>query len=345
MINFAIIGCGRISVFHKEGILETTGAALKAVCDVDKTKAASLVEGLSSIDIYVDYKQLLEDPSIHVVNICTEHYYHSELAVAAMDAGKHVIVEKPVALSLEEADRMIEAQKKNGIKATVVFQNRYNKAVAMMRDAVEEGRLGELSHGVGSIRWYRDQSYYGQDSWRGTQKQKDGFLMNQTIHTIDLLTWMMGPVKKVTGQVSTKFFEIEMENIGAATMEFENGAIGIIEGAGTVYPDDLEGRLSIFGEKGTIVLGGTSANKIETWRFSNDFQKEQIASLELLREQEENAPTVYGFGHEKVIQDMVDAIHQNREPIISLMDGKNALEIVLAIYESAKKDGQPVYLR
>ncbi len=345
MINFGIIGCGRISPFHKAGILETNGAQLTTVCDVVEQKARELVNGSENITVYTDYKELLQDPSIHVVNICTEHHLHAEIAIAAMDAGKHVIIEKPIALTLKDADRMIEAQKRNKVKATIVFQNRFNQAVMVTRKALEEGRFGEMSHGVGSVRWYRDQSYYSQDPWRGKTTHKDGFLMNQTIHTIDLLIWMMGPVKKVSGNIKTKFFDIEMENVGTATLEFENGTIGLIEGAGTVFPSDLEGSLSLFGAKGTVVLSGAAANKIETWRFSKDYQNEQAEVLNQIRHQEENAPTVYGFGHEKVVQDMVEAIRHDRNPITSLVDGRNALEVVLAIYDSAKNDGNAVYLR
>lgn len=343
MINFAIVGCGRIAKFHLEGILETKGATLKAVSDLNLEKANLLVGSNTEVDIYQDYHEMLRDQSIDVVNICTNHQSHFKIALAALEAGKHVIIEKPVTLSLEEADLLIEAQKKNNVKATVVFQNRFNQSVELTKRAIEDGRFNELSHGVGTVRWCRDQSYYNQDPWRGKIIDKDGVLMNQSIHTLDLLMYMMGPVKKVTGQLRTAFFDIEMENVGLATLEFENGAIGLFEGAGTIYPADLEGRISLFGRTGTVVLGGMAANQIETWRFKQDYQQEQDELIKNLNEQEANAPTVYGFGHEKIINDMVKAITDNREPRVRLQDGRNALAVVLAIYESAANDGMPVY--
>lgn len=343
MINFAIVGCGRIAKFHLEGILETKGTTLKAVSDLDLRKANKLVTSNPGVDVYQDYQEMLLDQSIDVVNICTNHQSHFEIALAALEAGKHVIIEKPITLSLEEADILIKAQKKNNLKATVVFQNRFNQSVELTKQAVDNGLFSELSHGVGTVRWYRDHDYYNQDPWRGRLSNKDGVLMNQAIHTIDLLIYLMGPVKKVTGQLRTAFLDIEMENVGVATLEFESGAIGLFEGAGTVYPTDLEGSVSLFGKTGTVKLSGMSANQIEIWRFKQDYQREQTELVQSLIDRETNAPTVYGFGHEKVIQDMVDSIRSDREPKVCLQDGKNALAVVLAIYESAEKNGMPIY--
>lgn len=344
MINFAIVGCGRVAKFHLEAILETKGAELKAISDLDFVKANKLVQSSPNAKIYTDYREMLLDSSIDVVSICTNHHLHFEVALAALEAGKHIIVEKPVTLSLEDADRLIEAQKKNGVKATVVFQNRFNQAVELVKRTMDEGLFGKLSHGVGTVRWCRDQAYYDQDAWRGSAKEKDGFLMNQSIHTIDLLTYLMGPVKKVTGQVRTAFSEIEMEDVGLATIEFENGAIGQFEGAGTIYPDDLEASISLFGSKGSVILGGMSANQIKAWRFKKEYQEDQARVIQHLSEKEAIAPTVYGFGHEKIVQDMVSSIKDNREPKIRLEDGKHALAVVLAIYQSAENGGMPVYL-
>lgn len=344
MINFGIVGCGRVAKFHREAIFETKGASLKAISDLNVDKANKLAQSRPEIEVYRNYKDMLLDSSIDVVTICTNHHAHFEVALAALEAGKHIIVEKPVTLSLADADRLIDTQKKHGVKAAVVFQNRFNQAVELTKKAMDDGLFGELSHGVGSVRWCRDQTYYNQDAWRGSAKEKDGILMNQSIHTIDLLTHLMGPVKKVTGQVKTAFADIEMEDVGLATLEFENGAIGLFEGAGTIYPTDLEGRLSLFGEKGSVILGGMSANKIEAWRFKQDYHQDQADVIKHLSKIEADAPTVYGFGHEKVIQDMVDAIKYDREPKIGLQDGKHALAIVLAIYQSAENNGMPVYL-
>ncbi|RPF54201.1 Gfo/Idh/MocA family protein [Aquisalibacillus elongatus] len=341
MINFAIIGCGRIAKKHKEAIINTEGANLYAVCDLNEDKAKKLREDLSDTKVFTDYKELLEDEYVDVFNICTDHIPHTQVGIDAMNAGKHVMIEKPIAINLSDADKLIETQKKTGVKATAVHQNRFNDVVQKTRKAVEENKFGEFSHGVASIRWNRNEQYYGLNQWRGSEEQKDGILMNQCIHNIDLLTWMMGPVKKVTGITKTRFRDIEMEDVAVATLEFESGAIGTIEGAGTIHPTNLEETLNLFGEKGTVMLGGIAVNKIEAWRFNENFQEEEISMLE----EQENPTDVYGFGHQRIVEDMVDSINNDREPYITLNDGKNALEIILAIYESSKLGGKPVYLK
>lgn len=338
-MNFAIVGCGRIAIKHAEAIASISDAVLVAVCDIDEQKAQDFAEKHQA-KMYTDYAEMLKNPEIEVVNICTPNALHADMAIQAIEEGKHVMIEKPIAISLEDADRIIEAANRKGVKAAAVHQNRFNASIQKTREALENGRFGKMSHGVASIRWNRNQGYYNQANWRGTVAMADGVLMNQCIHNIDLLHWMMGPVKKVMGKTATRFRDIEMEDVGAAVIEFESGALGIIEGAGTVYPTNLEETLNLFGEKGTVCIGGIAVNRIENWRFSDDFKEEENA---VLAEQEDNPPTVYGYGHAAIIKDMISAIKDDRAPYVTLQDGRDAIEIILAIYESSKT-GSPVYL-
>lgn len=340
MKNFAIVGCGRIAKKHAEAIHNSKKANLYALCDIDSDRMAELAEKYEVKHIYHDLKEMLENPEIDVVNICTPHHLHADMAIMAIEREKHVVIEKPIATSVEDANRIIEAAKKYNVKATVVHQNRFNNAIQKTRKALEEGKFGKMSHGVASIRWNRNEDYYNLDDWRGKSFLKDGILMNQCIHNIDLLIWMMGPVKRVVGITKTRFRDIEMEDVGGALLEFESGAIGIIEGAGTVYPKNLEETLSLFGERGTVSIGGIAVNRIETWRFSEDFQEEENA---IINSQEADPPTVYGYGHQVVVDDIVHAIENDVEPYITLEDGKRAMEVILAIYESSKT-GLPVDL-
>ncbi len=339
MLKFGIVGCGRIAPKHAEAISALEEADLIAVCDIDEEKAKGFAEKYNA-EMYIEYDKMLENPDIDVINICTPNAQHADMAVQAIEKGKHVMIEKPIALTLEDADRIIEAAEKAGVKASAVHQNRFNDAIQQTRKAMEEDQFGKMSHGIASIRWNRNMGYYNQASWRGTKEYKDGVLMNQCIHNIDLLRWMMGPIKKIDGSTATRFRDIEMEDVGVATVEFESGALGVIEGAGTIYPTNMEETLNLFGEKGTVVVGGIAVNKIEKWRFSESFQEEE---QKILAEQADNPPTVYGFGHQNIIQDMIDAVKEDRDPYVTLQDGKNAIEIVLAIYESSET-GKPVYL-
>ncbi|WP_281974571.1 Gfo/Idh/MocA family protein [Halobacillus litoralis] len=333
MIKFAIVGCGRIAKKHSEAIANAQGAELVALCDIDENRLNQMSVENNVRATYTTLTEMVQNPNIDVINICTPNAVHAENAIEAIEAGKHVMVEKPIATSLEDADKIIEAADRKGVKAATVHQNRFNEAIQKTREAFEEGMFGEMSHGVASIRWNRNMGYYNQDSWRGTVNHQDGILMNQCIHNIDLLIWMMGPVKSVTGKTVTRFRDIEMEDVGSAILEFQNGAIGMIEGAGTIYPTNLEETLNLFGSNGTVCVGGIAVNKIETWRFSEDFKESEEI---LLNQQKDNPPTVYGFGHQLIVEDMVNSIKYDVEPYITLLDGRKAIEVVLAIYESSR---------
>lgn len=345
-LKFAIIGCGRISYKHVEGLINNfEEAILVATCDISKDKAEEKAKEYKSktglnVVVYKDYKEMLEKEVIDVVTIATESGYHPEIAIYCMEKGKHVIVEKPMALSTKDANLMIETANKYGVKLAVCHQNRFNKPIQMLRKALDEKRFGKLINGMASIRWNRNMNYYSQAPWRGTWELDGGTLMNQCIHDIDLLQWMMGgEVDTVYAQTGNFIRDIEAEDFGAIVIRFKNGAIGIVEGSACVYPKNLEETLSIFGENGSVVIGGLAVNRIETWRFADGKDSEE----EILKIQEGDPDTVYGFGHTPLFKDVIDAIKNNREPLINGEEGKKGMEIILAAYKS-QKTGMPVKL-
>lgn len=349
-LKFATIGCGRIAKKHMEGIANNYDEAeLVCLCDLQIGHADEKAEDYNrfitamgyeskKIKLYQSYKEMIKNEKIDVVTIATESGYHPDIAVDCLNAGIHVIVEKPMALSTADADRMIEAAKKNNRKMCVCHQNRFNKPVQLLRRSLEAGRFGKLINGTARILWNRNMNYYRQAPWRGTWELDGGTLMNQCIHDIDLLQWMMGgEVDSVYAQCDTYIRDIEGEDFGAVVVRFKNGAIGIIEGSACVYPKNLEETLSIFGENGTVCIGGIAVNRIETWRFADGLDSEE----EILKSQEGDPDTVYGFGHTPLIKDMIDSIRMDKEPLVSGESGKKAMEIILAAYKS-RKTGMPV---
>ena len=344
-LKFAIIGCGRISYKHVEALVKNDSEAeLVAVCDIKKEKAVlrkndyeKMISG-KNVMVYTDYKDMLEKADIDVVTIATESGYHPEIAIYCMGKGKNVICEKPMALSIKDADMMIETSRKNNVKLSICHQNRFNTAVQMTRKALENNRFGKLINGTARILWNRNMGYYTQAPWRGTWKLDGGTLMNQCIHNIDLLQWMLGgEIDTVYSQCDTFLRDIEGEDFGAVLIRFKNGAIGIIEGSACVYPKNLEETLSIFGEKGTVCIGGLAVNKIETWRFESGEDTEE----NVLRLQGKDPDTVYGFGHTPLFKNVIDAINNNTEPLVNGEEGKKAMSIVLAAYKS-RLTGLPV---
>lgn len=344
--NFAILGCGRISYKHVEGIVNNyEDARLLAVCDIVEEKAINRKKEYEdimkerydekvNINYYTDYNDMLEKEDIDIVLISTESGYHAKHSIDCMKKGKHVIVEKPMALSTKDSDEMIKISKENNVKLAVAHQNRFNPPIQQLRDAIENKRFGKLVNGTARILWNRNQNYYKQAPWRGTYAMDGGTLMNQCIHNIDLLQWMMGgEIESVYAQTDTFLRDIEAEDFGAIVVRFKNGAIGIIEGSACVYPKNLEETLSIFGEQGTVVIGGLAVNKIETWKFEDSTEDEE---KEILKGDREDPDSVYGFGHIWLIEDFIKALKDDREPLINGEEGKKAMSIILAAYRSSK---------
>lgn len=342
-LKYALIGCGRISPNHIAAA-KANELNIVAICDIveenmeDKAKKFELPE---SVKRYTDYKEMLQTEKPQLVAICTESGKHAAIALDCIEAGCNVIIEKPIALSIADADAIIEAAKKKGVKVCTNHQNRFNKAIVKIRDAVDKNRFGKLFYGTAHIRWNRDWEYYGRADWRGTWAQDGGALMNQCIHNIDLLNWMMGkePVEVFAYTDRLNHPYIQAEDLGIALVRFANGSYGIIEGTTDIYPSNLEETLYLFGEKGTVKAGGKSVNVIEEWRFSDALDD----SEEVKKQFNENPPNVYGFGHTPLYTDVIDAIQNDRDPYVTGEDGKRALELVLAIYKSAA-EGKPVKL-
>lgn len=343
-MKYALIGCGRISTNHVKAVMNN-GLEFIAVCDIVPEHMEEVLEknGLrkdASIKRYTDYKKMVEENELELVGIATESGIHAEIALYCIDHGINVIIEKPMAMNMKDAEEIILRSKEKGVKVSACHQNRFNVAVQEMRKALEEGRFGKVSHGSIHVRWNRGKSYYDQAMWRGTWAQDGGALMNQCIHGIDLLRWMMGDeVEEVYGVTRQQFHHyLEAEDIGMAVVKFKNGAIGTIEGTTNVYPQNLEETLYLFGENGTVKIGGKSTNNIDVWNFADESDIDQ--KNKGLQEQTSN---VYGNGHTSLYADVIDAIKKDRAPYVDAYAGRNALEMILAIYKS-QKTGLPVRL-
>ena len=342
-MNYALIGCGRISFNHIAAALENN-LNIVALCDINPAHIDEKFERFSlpdSIKKYTDYKEMLANENIDLIAIATESGKHAEIAKECIRAGCNLIIEKPISLSLEDADDIIALSEKMNVKVCACHQNRFNKSVRKIREALEENRFGKLLHGAAHIRWNRNQGYYTQAPWRGTWEQDGGALMNQCIHNIDLLRWMMGDeVTEVMAYTDNLMHDyIAAEDLGLAIVRFANGSYGLIEGTTNVFPKNLEETLYIFGEKGTIKAGGQSVNIIEEWRFNDENDDPE----EIKAKYHENPPNVYGFGHKPLYADVIDAIKNDRKPYVDARAGRRALELVLAIYKSAA-EGRPVKL-
>lgn len=325
-LRVAILGCGRISTKHVEAIINNKDEAeLVAVYDIieelaidKKNQYESSIEG-STVKVYTDYNAFLTDENIDIVTIATISGYHAEQAIDCLKHNKHILIEKPMALSVEDADKIIALGKEKNKKVCVSHQNRFSPGVQKLRRAIDEGRFGKLIHGTARILWARDDNYYAQASWRGTKELDGGTLMNQCIHNIDLLQWMMGgEVERLSSETDTYIRNIETEDFGAMLIRFKNGAVGIVEGTVCVYPKNLEETLSIFGEKGTVVISG---NEIKTWQFEDERDYDYTELDESIS------------GHVALYEDLICAIKEGREPLINGEEGRKAVEIILKAYE------------
>lgn len=334
-MKYALIGCGRISPNHIVAA-QKNNLEIVALCDVALENAVDKMKKFdipASVKQYTDYHQMLEREKPELVAIATESGKHAQIALDCMDYGCNLIIEKPIALSIEDADKIIEKAKMLNLKVCACHQNRFNKSIQKIREAVDKNRFGKMFYGTAHIRWCRDREYYDRANWRGTWEQDGGALMNQCIHNIDLLRWMLGDeIETVVGMTDRLHHKyIEAEDLGIALIKFKNGAYGIVEGTTNVYPKNLEETLYLFGEKGTVKAGGQSVNVIEEWRFADMLDN----SEEVKKEFHENPPNVYGYGHTPLYADVIDSIEKNRPPYVDAEAGKRALELVLAIYKSA----------
>lgn len=341
MLRFALVGCGRISKRHSEllGNHQIKNAELVAVCDLIEEKALRIAKEFS-IPAYTDMHTMMKSENIDVVVVLTESGNHARHVVELAAYGKHIVVEKPMALTLDDADMMIGACDRFGAKLFVVKQNRFNVPVVKAREALEAGRFGKLVLGTVRVRWCRPQSYYDQDSWRGTWAFDGGVLTNQASHHVDLLEWMLGDVESVYAMSTTALVNIEAEDTAVVTLKFKNGALGVIEATTAARPKDLEGSLSILGEQGTVVIEGFAVNQMKTWNFIEP----EPGDEDVMERYSVNPPSVYGFGHQAYYEHVVDCIINNKQHLVDGLQGRRSLELISAIYESIETKKE-VYLR
>lgn len=340
-LRIALLGCGRIAKRHSEllGYNQIKGASLSAVCDLDPEKAA-LIGKKFGVPYYTDMHEMMKQEVLDAVTILTPSGMHANDVIQLAPYHKHLIVEKPMALTLDDADAMIHACDVNGVKLFVIKQNRFNLPVVKLREAMDQGRFGKLIIGTVRVRWCRPQHYYDQDAWRGTWEFDGGVLTNQASHHVDLLEWMMGDVESVFAKSRTALVDIETEDTAVVTLQFRNGALGIIEATTATRPKDLEGSISILGEKGTVEIGGFAVNQMKTWSFQEEIESDK----DVMAKYSVNPPNVYGFGHKEYYDHVVDCLKNKKQQLVDGLVGRKSLEVIMAIYESIET-GQEVFLR
>ncbi len=326
-----LVGCGRISRNHVEAIAQIDGLRLTAVCDTSEARAKATAELAGGIPWYTSYERMLAEAPTDIITVATPSGLHPAHGIAAARAGKHVVSEKPMAISLQAADDLVHACDAAGVQLFVVKQNRLNPSVQLLRRAIDKGRFGRLFVANATVRWARPQDYYDQAPWRGTWEFDGGAFMNQASHYVDLLQWLMGPVESVVAKTATLARRIEAEDTGAAVIKFRSGAIGVMEVTMLTYPKNLEGSITILGEKGTARIGGTAVNKVEHWQFADyddDDKQAEAANT--------NPSSVYGFGHVPYYRNVLATLRGEKVPDTDGRGGRKSLELILAIYESAR---------
>lgn len=331
MLKFALVGCGRISQRHADllGKGQIAGAQLVAVCDVQIKRAQALGEKFN-VPYFANMHEMLSEVAVDALSVLTPSGMHAEHVLELAPYGKSIIVEKPMALTLHDADQMITACEKHKSPLFVVKQNRFNVPVVKMREEIERKSLGRLVMGTIRVRWCREQKYYDQDSWRGTWQWDGGVFTNQASHHVDLLQWTMGEVESVFAKAGTFLVNTETEDTGIAVIKFKSGALGVIEATTAVRPKDLEGSITVLGEKGTIEIGGFAVNQIRHWNLSGQAER----SAEIIQNYSVNPPNVYGYGHKAYYEDVVESIKDPHRKSISGHEGRKSLELIQGIYES-----------
>lgn len=328
--RIALAGCGRISRNHFEAIDKIDGLDLVAVSDVDSARAQDAGKAWG-VPYFTSYEKMLAEGNADVVTIATPSGLHHEQGIAAAKAGKHVVVEKPMSISLTGADALVHACDKAGVQLFVVKQNRLNPPVQLLKRAVDNNRFGRIYMASCVVHWARPQEYYDQAPWRGTWEFDGGAFMNQASHYVDLIQWIMGPVESVMAKTATLARRIETEDSGIAILKFRSGALGSIQVTMLAYPRNLEGSLTVLGEKGSAKIGGTAVNKIEHWEFA-----EYDDDDKLVESANTNPPSVYGLGHQGYYRNVLEVLRGEAKPDTDGRAGRKSLELILGIYESAK---------
>jgi UDP-N-acetyl-2-amino-2-deoxyglucuronate dehydrogenase len=329
-VRIALVGCGRISGNHFDAFQKIDGLALVGVCDAVEERARAAGEA-RGVPFFTSYEKMLRAVDCDAVVIATPSGLHPQQGILAAREGKHVITEKPMAISLGAADELVHACDSAGVRLFVVKQNRLNPGIQLLKRALDKGRFGRIYLANTTVRWTRPQEYYDQAPWRGTWEFDGGAFMNQASHYVDLIQWLVGPVESVIAKTATLARRIEAEDTGVAVLKFRSGALGTIEVTMLAYPKNLEGSITILGEKGSVKIAGTAVNKVETWQFS-DYDDDD----KLIEAATTNPPNVYGFGHEVYYRNVLKVLRGEAVPDTDGRAGRKSLELILGIYESAK---------
>jgi predicted dehydrogenase len=323
IMNIAIIGCGRISKKHIEAI-KKNNLNLVAVCDIDIEKAKKI-----GVPYYKDYKEMLKKEKIDIVSILTPSGMHYQNALEIMEYKKHLIIEKPMTLQYFEADFLVKKAKDVGIKLFTVKQNRFNLPIKKVKENIEANKLGEIFLATTRVRWARRQAYYDMANWRGTWKFDGGVISNQAIHHLDLLLYLVGDIESVYAKSINAFAKIEAEDTAVATIKFKNGALGTFEATTATRPKDIEGSISLLGDKGMVEIGGFAANKILKWEIDENIDIEKYT---------QNPENIYGFGHIEFYKNIVESIKQNKKGVCEMEEGIKSIKVMNAMYESIERN-------
>jgi predicted dehydrogenase len=337
--GFGIVGCGMIAAFHARAIQDLRGASVVALFTSRPENAAKIAELVGGCAVYTDYDRFLKHPGLEIVNICTPSGAHLEPAIAAAAAGKHVVVEKPLEITLARCDRLIAECRRRGVKLCTIFPSRFSPANLVLKEAIDEGRFGTLTLGDSYVKWWRTQQYYDGGGWRGTWKlDGGGAYMNQAIHNVDLLQWFMGDVAEVTGFTGTLAHErIEVEDTGVAALRFRNGALGVIEATTSAFPGLLK-KTEIHGTNGSVIV---EQDDVLLWQFEPGARKDSAIRRKFARRTGGGGgaadPRAISYaGHREQLSDFVKAIETGRTPRVDGGEGRKSVEIILAIYKAAK---------
>ena len=337
-IKFALIGCGAIAAKHTGAVKKLDNAEIVGAFDIDE-RAAKAFQDKYDIPVFLDPEQMIKKTDPHVLSILTPSGLHAKNILELVRFNRHFVVEKPLALKLDDVDHILDECDLRRLKVFVVQQNRFNPPVKKLKEALSKGRFGKMVLGTVRVRWCRGQAYYNQKKWRGTWLYDGGVLTNQASHHIDMLIWMMGEVESVMSKTATRLVDIEAEDTGIAILKFKNGALGIIEATTGSRPKDLEGSISILGEKGAVEIGGFFMNELKTWNFSQaDEMDEEVWS------KFSKVPDEPGWNHAEFYKDVVDSLKSEKKGLIDGLEGRKSIELINAIYESAET-GKEVYLR
>ena len=329
-IKFALIGCGSITKKHLKSLERLDDAKLTAVCDVD-ANAAQKIANAYGIPFYTDYHEMAQKEDFDIFSVLTPSGTHSQVVLDLIEYNKNFLIEKPLALQIADADRIIRVCDERGLKIYVVQQNRYNRPIIKLKEAIEKGRFGKMVLGTIRVRWCRRQEYYDIKQWRGTWSQDGGVLTNQASHFIDMLSWLLGDVQDVMALTETRLANIEAEDTGVASIRFSSGALGVIEATTATRPSDIEGSISILGEKGSVEVGGFYMNQLKLWQFEEHEEEDD----EIFEKWGTN-PDIWAWNHTEYLKDVIKSQKHNIRGMVDGFDGRKSLELINAIYESAE---------